>query len=191
MLSTLILASTLAFADAPLSCAAMGTPVSDTKTAVDYAGVRLVVCCGGCLGPAKKEPAKLLKKAADGGKVVGIGLFDPVEGKKVNAKKAAGTRDFAGVRYYFLTTENMAAFDKEPKKFTVLPAKESLYCAVMEQQIESVDKATGYVDYSGTRYYVCCGGCLGAMKSKPAEYAKAAEKTVQTAKSVDAPKPKE
>lgn len=38
----------------------------------------------------------------------------------------------------------------------------------------AIDKAL-YIDHDGKRIYVCCGGCIGAVKKDPAKYIKKLE----------------
>lgn len=42
-----------------------------------------------------------------------------------------------------------------------------LFCPIMKHSIPSADKAEGFVDHEGVRYYVCCGMCLGKAKADP------------------------
>lgn len=42
-----------------------------------------------------------------------------------------------------------------------------LECPIMKQVIESPEKADGFVDYEGVRYYLCCGMCVGKAKKDP------------------------
>lgn len=69
-------------------------------------------------------------------------------------------------------TGNAAA---EPVAYT--NDKGELVCPVMGTVIESKEKAVGYQDYEGTRYYFCCGGCPEQFKKDPAKYAKKAAHT--------------
>lgn len=41
-------------------------------------------------------------------------------------------------------------------------------CPVMKGS--PVDRNSPFVDAGGYRIYVCCGGCVGAVKSDPAKY---------------------
>lgn len=50
-------------------------------------------------------------------------------------------------------------------------AEGNVVCAVMGSKIDSPDKAVGYQDYEGKRYYFCCGGCPESFKKDPAKYA--------------------
>ncbi|MGE0002291.1 MAG: YHS domain-containing protein [Fimbriimonadaceae bacterium] len=50
-------------------------------------------------------------------------------------------------------------------------AEGNVVCAVMNSKIESPDKAVGYQDYEGKRYYFCCDGCPESFKKDPAKYA--------------------
>lgn len=51
-----------------------------------------------------------------------------------------------------------------------------LYCPIMKQKIRSEADAVGYVDYEGTRYYMCCESCLTMAKNDPKMAADAAAK---------------
>lgn len=57
-------------------------------------------------------------------------------------------------------------------------AKGQLVCPVMKSVVASADKATGFSDYGGKRYYFCCGGCKPAFDAAPAKYALASKTTV-------------
>jgi len=46
-------------------------------------------------------------------------------------------------------------------------SKGNLECLLMGAEIESADKADGFVDYEGVRYYTCCGVCTGKAKADP------------------------
>lgn len=45
-----------------------------------------------------------------------------------------------------------------------------LWCPVMDQEVESVEKAVGYQDVDGVRYYFCCAGCPEPFKEDPNKY---------------------
>ncbi|MCC6403174.1 MAG: YHS domain-containing protein [Fimbriimonadaceae bacterium] len=51
-------------------------------------------------------------------------------------------------------------------------AEGNVVCPVMGTKVESPEKAVGYQDYEGKRYYFCCDGCPGAFKKDPAKYVK-------------------
>lgn len=58
----------------------------------------------------------------------------------------------------------------EPVAYT--NEKGEIVCPVMGTVIESKDKAVGYQDYNGVRYYFCCDGCPEQFKKDPDKYAK-------------------
>lgn len=58
----------------------------------------------------------------------------------------------------------------EPVAFT--NEKGELFCPVMKTVVASKEKAVGYQDYEGKRYYFCCGMCPDKFKENPALYAK-------------------
>ncbi len=194
MLSTVIASLLVSFAaqGPALHCPVTGEAVpASAKASVDYNGVRYTPCCAGCAGPMKKDPVKMLKSEKLKGLVVGVGLFDPVTGLRVNAKEAkGGFSDFEGVRYMFASADSKKAFDAEPKKFGIQPEKEALFCAVMGHEVKDYASAGGYVDHAGTRYYVCCAGCMGPMKKDAAALAAKAAKEVKKPAVMDSPKEK-
>ena len=158
-----------------------------TGKAIDYNGVRYTMCCGGCDGAFKKDPAAALKNEKLKGKLVGVSLFDPVSGARIEEKNAkGGSADFNGVRYYFANADEKKEFDAEPKKFATAPKKDALFCAVMGHEVKDYASAGGYVNVGDTRYYVCCGDCLEAMKKDPAGMA-AKAKNVKAPGALDAP----
>ncbi|MBC8064696.1 MAG: YHS domain-containing protein [Chlorobia bacterium] len=167
---------------AAISCPVMGSAIHGKGSgSIDFNGARYTMCCGGCDAGFKATPDKFLKQSAEKKLTVGVFMYDPTTGVKLEAKNAKGTSDFGGLRYYFATADAKKAFDAEPKKYTVQPKKEALWCAVMNHALASYKEAGAYVDHGDTRYYICCAGCLGKMKEKTAEYAaKIADKVVDS-----------
>ncbi len=53
--------------------------------------------------------------------------------------------------------------------FAFAEGKPQTTCPVMGG---SVDKKSAYADVEGYRIYVCCGGCVSALKADPATYIK-------------------
>lgn len=47
-----------------------------------------------------------------------------------------------------------------------------LVCPVQGDVIPSPEKAAGFQDYEGKRYYFCCAGCPEAFAADPEKYAK-------------------
>lgn len=163
----------------PTMCPIMGGPAAKGGPVVEYAGSRYEFCCPGCDATFQKDPAGALKAEKIKGKTVGVFLFDPVSHHRIDAKKAKGSTEFNGQRYYFETAANKATFDKDMKKFAAVPAKEALVCPVSHETIASYDKAGLYADYNGVRYYICCADCEGTFKGKEAELAKGVAKSVK------------
>jgi YHS domain-containing protein len=169
LISAFVIAATPMHVSGDLSCPVMGSAVPANAKGIDYAGVRYYICCGGCDTTFAKDPVKYSKAAE--GKTIGMSLFDPVSGERVEAKKGKGPLDVKGVRYYFTSDEDMATFKADTDKYTKMPKKEVVFCPVMNHEVENYAMAGGYVDYEGVRYYVCCGDCLATMKKEPAKYA--------------------
>lgn len=184
-----IIASLVISQGGGLSCPITGENAPATGPAVDYNGVRYTMCCAGCNGDFKKDPAKALKGESIKNKTVGVSLFDPVTGVRLDPKDAkGGSSDFNGVRYYFAAPTAKATFDAKPKDYAKVPTKEALFCPVMGHEVESYAAAGGYVDVDTTRFYVCCGGCMEPMKKDAATLAAKAKDKLKDPKAVDAPK---
>ncbi len=178
MITTLI-ATALMFAPgqaASTACPIMGSPTNDKSQALDYNGIRFRMCCAGCDGTFKTNAATIVGKLKADSKAIGEFMFDPMTGKPISSKDSKGTSDYMGIRYFFASADDKAKFDKSPKSFASMPKKEILGCVVnTADQLKSYADAGGYVDYNGTRMYVCCASCLTKLKADPAKYAKASE----------------
>jgi YHS domain-containing protein len=171
MFSSLMLAAAIAApANSPLSCAVMGSPTNDKSPAIMASGIRFPVCCPGCDGKLKKETAKYFEASVKAGKTVGEFLFDPVSRDRILAEDARSSMDYKGLRYHFSTTANLNTFKADPAKFAKKPAKETLFCVVMEEKIKTYDEADSYVDHEGVRYYMCCSDCKVKFQKDPKPY---------------------
>ena len=159
-----------AFAAPPTACPRMGSPASASQPTVDYAGVRYAFCCGGCPEAFAKDPKKGIASERSKGKVIGTSLHDPVARIRVNEKGSAGSAEHNGVRYFFLTKQNLETFKQSPAKFSKVPAKDVLTCPVSGETIDNYARAYAYVDQGDTRYYVCCAHCFPQVDKDPAKF---------------------
>lgn len=62
--------------------------------------------------------------------------------------------------------------DTDMKPAAYRNAEGQLVCPVMNIPIESEEKAVGFQDYEGVRYYFCCGDCPKAFKKDPTRWIK-------------------
>lgn len=154
-----------------VTCAVTGEEMEKPVATILYKGAAFDMCCGGCPGAFLKNPEKFLKEDKVKDRTVGVYLFDPVNGYAVKADKAkAGPVVSNGIGYYFTSAENKTEFEANPKKYTVAPAKEALYCPVMKEEVKNISESGGYSDVDGVRYYICCPGCLQSFKADPKKY---------------------
>ncbi len=164
----------------PLVCPVNGEHDADMKRAFrDYNGVRYWTCCADCEPAFDKEPAKFAAERAKG-KAAGVSLFDPVSGARILHDKAIKEfSDYKGVRFLFAKAENKAKFDADPKKYGTMPEKEALYCSPGKEVVESYAASSGYVDFKGVRYYMCCAGCETPWAKEPDKHAENSAKYVK------------
>ncbi len=150
--------------DTPIKCAVMGSPTKATSVTIEYAGAKFPMCCGGCNSTFLKEPQKFIKEAAKGQDAVGMFLFCPVSGEKLDMKNVKETVTYHGIKYGFCCPDCIGEFKKDPAKYAKTPEKESLTCPVSGEAISAYSASAGYVDHKGVRYFACCGDCVESMK---------------------------
>lgn len=172
MLTTAIAALALGIAgpQTPLHCVTTLEDITgDPASSFTYGGATFGTCCGGCDEPFKKNPVGALTKAAKANKAIGAFNYDPVTGLRIDPKKAAASSDYKAIRYYFTSAEEKKTFDATPAKFVSEIKSEAYFCPVMKHET-TADKAGGFADVKGVRYYICCGGCMAKFKADPAAY---------------------
>jgi YHS domain-containing protein len=193
MFTTLLALTTLAgqVQASPIQCPVASEPIVESVAKMDYAGVRFGFCCAGCVGGFADQAEKLIAKAAEEKRPIGVSLFDPVAGTRIESAKAkGGFADYKGTRFYFATEANRTAFEAKPAQFGELPKKEALYCAVMKHGIASYAAAGSYTDFNGVRYYMCCPDCQAKFVADPGAFAKNADGKTTAPKAQKAPKAK-
>ncbi len=140
--------------------------VDDGGYPMEYKGVRFATCCAHCGGLFQADPEAAIKRDTNG-HTIGIGLFDPVDGKRIVAKSSVGSSEYKGVRYYFHSKANRVAFSMSPPSFSGGPLAESLVCPVDGIEIKRQHDAFGYLDFKGVRYYACSAKCLASFRANP------------------------
>lgn len=159
-----------------LTCPVTGETITKPFAVFDYKGVQYDMCCPMCPTPFSKDPDKYLSPDAVKNRTVGVSYFDPVSGiaVKPNALRAktdsVGPSVYNGVAYYFENADNEKTFEADPAKYTVIPAKEAIYCPVMKEEVGSLSHSGGYADVNGVRYYICCSKCAAMLKANPSQY---------------------
>jgi YHS domain-containing protein len=167
-----------------LTCPILGNAATDGGPAVDYKGVRYSFCCAGCPDAFMKDPDAAINSDKVKGKTIGTFMFDPVSGARITMASAKASTDYNGVRYLFTTADEQKSFTATPDKFTKIPAKEALYCAVEKEKLSGYAAAGSYRDYEGVRYYFCCDGCPQDFMKTPDKFAKVAAEYVKTPKAM-------
>ncbi|HRF59243.1 MAG TPA: hypothetical protein PLH94_04935 [Fimbriimonadaceae bacterium] len=169
MLTTLVAA--IVMGPSGMMCPVMGEhEAKSTGAMADYAGIRFGFCCASCPPLFEKEPGKYLKAAEKSAKPMGLFLFDPISMRRIEAKNAKAFSTYKGIQYGFENETSKRLFDKEPAKFTKMPAQEVLMCPVSGETI-SVDKAFAFADYKDMRVYFCCADCIKPWSDNPGQFA--------------------
>jgi YHS domain-containing protein len=171
-------------AQAPLTCAVLGTTAADGGPSVDYKGVKYALCCAMCQSAFQKDPDKAIHSDKAQGKTIGTFLFDPVTSGRITPTMAKASVDYKGVRYLFLSSDEKKTFSADPVKYTKMPEKEALFCPIEKQKLSGYMAAGSYRDYEGVRYYFCCDGCPTDFAKDPAKYAKVAAEYVAQPKAI-------
>ncbi len=72
------------------------------------------------------------------------------------------------------SSEPSKAAESQPKKDDAQNSKRQIYCPIMGNKVDDVDRKL-FIDYKGKRIYVCCSRCLSIVKDDPEKYVKALE----------------
>ena len=96
------------------TCPVMGGKIKKDLY-LDHDGKRVYVCCKGCIGTAKKDPQKYVKKLeAEGVTVAKVQTTCPVMGGKINKDLYV---DHDGKRVYVCCKGCIAAVEEQPEKY--------------------------------------------------------------------------
>lgn len=179
MIATLI-ALTLVVQIPVVTCPIM--PVEPVASAgeYDYAGLRIGFCCQGCRNAFESDPAEVVKAGRESGRVIAVALFDQVLRKRVPLdSKDAVHVDRGGVRMRFLEPASRRDFLAAPAKFEKVPDQESTFCFARRKEIGSYEKAIGYGDRQGVRYYLDCDECLRRFSEDSESFSRQAADSVK------------
>src|SRR5450631_2273117 len=94
-----------------LHCVLTGDAYDKPAETIDYKGIRYGTCCGGCGGTFIANPEKLLAEDVKKNILVGVSLFDPVSGARIEARTDTPTSVYKGVRYLFSNADEKKTFD--------------------------------------------------------------------------------
>lgn len=184
---TALLAAHFSFA-AGLVCPVSGSPVMEGSKAIDVNGIRYRFCCNSCPEAFQKDPDPVLKKARENKWLVGVSVFDPVSGKRLSPESAkGGSSDFEGIRFAFVSADNKAAFDTDPKTFGKIPEKACSICPVMGHELANTYMSPAYVDFENVRYFACCEMCVPKLRANPKKFADSSAGKVGAPKAFEVP----
>lgn len=174
--------------DGPIKCAVMHSPTNEKSVAIEYAGNKYPMCCGGCPAAFSKEPKKFIETAAKSGETIGETMFCPVSGEKLDWSKVKASMDYKGMRYGFCCDSCKGTFEKDPAKYAKAPVKESLVCPGSGETIKAYSEAAGFVDNGGVRYYTCCPDCFEKLRKDTAKVLGEGKAKVTAPVAIAAPK---
>lgn len=99
----------------------------------------------------------------------------PVKGGKINPKLYA---DVQGKRIYVCCPGCINAIKQDPAKYIKQLENQGVALPSLQTTCPVMGGKTNpklYIDANGKRIYVCCPGCIGAVKGDPATYIKKIE----------------
>lgn len=157
-------------------CPITGSPVTDESPAVALSGVQFRFKDAASKDAFVASPGVALEKAREKGWTVGLSFFDPVARKSMILSRDGKIRraDVQAVNtwhaykgiLYPLGNRSTAAFNQDPAKFVVEPKTYTLFCPFLRIDVPSIERAPGYVDVAGLRYYLCCDRCIGMARGQ-------------------------
>ncbi|WP_309711610.1 YHS domain-containing protein [Armatimonas sp.] len=134
-------------------CAMKGEALKTPAKAesVEFNGKKVLFCCANCKAAFEK-----LDDAAKTKTVTKAGLIS----QKLTALKTIERVE-----------KQLKELDGVKEVVTTAPAGK-VNCAVTGEEIESVAKAAGKVEYKGKTYYFCCPGCIKKFNETPDKFVK-------------------
>lgn len=162
----------------PTFCPSTLEKVDTPAVTMSYGGALYSTCCGGCDKPFMKDPNGSIAKAVKEKKTIGVFMYDPISGSRIDAKDAKAYTDYKSIRYFFAKTDEKTKFDAKPAQFVGEIKSEAYFCPVTKEKT-TAKEAAGYGDYEGTRYFLCCGGCISTFRNNPAKFVAEAKSAVK------------
>src|SRR5512146_2877584 len=96
----------------PLYCpATLEKLTGRSPITVEYGGILFETCCVGCGNPLVRDPKPLLAEAIKQKLPVGVFIYDPVTGLRIDAAKAPEFMDYKSIRYFFNSKAELKTFD--------------------------------------------------------------------------------
>ncbi|MEQ1823638.1 MAG: hypothetical protein ABL949_14105 [Fimbriimonadaceae bacterium] len=174
----------LAITQAPTCvCPVTGQAVNDESPSFAVSGVQFRFADESSKNLFAKSPLETLEVARKKGWTVGISFFDPVTHKSpilsrdgkiraadLNMIKAFST--YNGVIFPFERPRSKNQFERDPASWLAEPKQYTLACPYMGNKSPSVERAVGYQDVEGVRYFLCCDTCVSFARGqgKNADY---------------------
>src|SRR5665213_2656371 len=99
ILSAILTLSALSGSD-KMHCVITGETYNKAAETVDYKGVRYGTCCPGCGPTFEASPDKVLADDLKKNNLIGLSLFDPVSGARIEANADAPSSIYHGCLLY-------------------------------------------------------------------------------------------
>lgn len=166
------------------ACPVTEHPVTDSSPSLCVSGFEFRFKDDKCRGQFIEAPAAHIVRGLSGrgpngasyfekrGAVLGVSFFDPVARKSMILSRDGHIRqaDIEAVENwqvvdgfaYPLAKRSVRLFRQNLKGYLEEPKRFSLWCPVMRKEIASIERAVGYVDRDGTRFFLCCESCMGS-----------------------------
>lgn len=181
---SMLLAMLLAQAAFQRACPIHESPVTDESPSLCVSGVEFRFRDEAARQSFAKEPAAAMARVIGSrglngasyfvkrGAACGVSFFDPVARKSMILSRDGHIRE-ADIRAveqwqvvdgiaYPLGQRSSRQFRQNLKAYLAEPKKYSLWCPVMRKEMPTIEKAVGYLDRDGVRYFLCCESCMGS-----------------------------
>lgn len=167
-------------------CPVMKGRPTTSRFAVDYGPFRTYVCCDTCVRTFRDSPGRYMEQSARQGTKVGIILFHPQTGGRLDPKTAASFQELGS--FFAPLKAGMPDVDAKALSWEVIPRHECLTCPITTKELASSGQAAGYVDLEGVRVYFATPEAFAQAQTSQAWHS-AAQKSAQPLKARAMPVP--
>ncbi|MCA0360552.1 MAG: hypothetical protein LCH41_05815 [Armatimonadetes bacterium] len=167
-------------------CPVMKGRPTTSRFAVDYGPFRTYVCCDTCVRTFRDSPGRYMEQAGRQGTKVGIILFHPKTGERLDPKAANRFQELGS--FFAPLKSGMPDVDSSLLSWEVIPRQECLTCPITGKELACSGQAAGYLDLEGLRVYFATPEAFSEAGTSK-DWQAAAQKSAQPLKARAMPVP--